>query len=76
MYLRFNIYSIVSMLRKYRHPKRHSDRGEDTPPKKAYPLTIQHYQLKIDIFSCRTGKHDAYQTLTMVSITLTTLRFP
>ena len=46
------------------------------PPKNAYPLTIQHIQLKIDIFTCKTGKHDAYQMLTMVSITLTTLRIP
>ena len=34
------------------------------PPKNAYPLTIQHFQLKIDIFTSKTGKHDAYHTLT------------
>ena len=37
-------------MRHYTHP----------PPKNAYPLTIQHFRLKIDIISFKTGKHDAY----------------
>ena len=34
--------------------------GVHTPSKTAYPLTQQHFQLKIDIFTSKTGKHDAY----------------
>ena len=30
------------------------------PPKNAYPLTIQHIQLKIYIFTSKSGKHEAY----------------
>ena len=30
------------------------------PSKNAYSLTKQHFQLKIDIFTSKTGKHDAY----------------
>ena len=38
--------------------------GVDTPTQKRIPRTIQQFQVKIDIFTCKTGKHDAYQTLT------------
>ena len=38
--------------------------GVDTPAQKRLPLTIQQIQLKIDIFTSKTGKHDAYHTLT------------
>ena len=30
------------------------------PPKNAYPLTIQHIQLIFDIFTSKSGKHEAY----------------
>ena len=31
-----------------------------TMSQKRLPLTIQHFLLKIDIFTSKTGKHDAY----------------
>ena len=34
--------------------------GVHTPSKNAYPLTQHHFQLKIDIITSKTGKHDAY----------------
>ena len=46
------------------------------PPKNAYPLTIQHIQLKIYIFTSKSGKHEAYHGkhhdyLTMVCTLIT-----
>ena len=36
------------------------DRGGGGAPKKAYPLTVQHFLLKIHIFTSKSGKHEAY----------------
>ena len=48
------------------HGKHHASHEALPPPtsQKRLPLTIQHFRLKMDIFTGKTGKHDAYQTLT------------
>ena len=45
---------------KLKHRNMCGEGGAHTPPKNAYPLTIQHIQLKIDIFTSKSGKHEAY----------------